>query len=603
MAKEKITIIFLALLALSLMFLLPAVSSENVCCEKTKSNAICQDTTDDNCAPGAQMPPTSCNQTSFCRLGTCIDNNEGRCKPNTPKKACDEINAYWNESDEEQIPQFQKVCCLLGGLATFVTKKECKTLSGLYGLETVYNDNIKNSLDCLASGVSENKGACVYNEEEDFGKTCNFLTEKECRDKKKSFPNLNVEFFPDYLCSAEELNTNCAPSKKTRCNNEKVYFVDTCGNLANIYDSTKFNDANYWKKIIESEDSCGAGASNKNSKTCGNCNYDLGSICSKVKTWEPAPSIGNYICRDLSCTYDSDGDGTNETYQHGERWCASGFKTSKITNKSGKFPDSFKENVPGSEYYILSCVYGEVDPDLCGDGARQYVCIGDSIYPENNPDKPFRNAKCSVNIWRDCIEQSTKDDCENIEKRDCKWIPALSRTNDNRLTTWKPRDTDTALLIKTDESLPRGIDLRDFGDEISDIIKNYILSDGKTINKIKYSYATSDNIIDYRNGACVPMYPPGFDFTGNITKINGMNNSNEAEKICSLANAVCVIKKEAAALGAYKSVENSECEPGGPDGYLWYESMKNICVSLGDCGASVNYIGEEGDKKNDLIVK
>jgi hypothetical protein len=93
-----------------------------------------------------------------------------------------------------------------------------------------------------------------------------------------------------------------------------------------------------------------------------------------------------------------------------------------------------------------------------------------------------------------------------------------------------------------------------------------------------------------------------FDFTGNITKISGKENSNEAADICSLASATCVIKKEKSLGGTWEAVENSECEPDPNGPYLWYESMRNICASLGDCGSTVNYIGEEGDDKKDIIT-
>lgn len=604
--KEKILLFFI--LAVAILYFLPSVSSANVCCEKTLSGAICQDTTSDNCAPGAAQNPTSCSQTSFCRLGTCIDNKAGECKPNTPQKACEGIGGFWDQRIEDEISQCQKVCCYIGGKATFVTQTECKTLSGLYGFETVSDKTIKNALECLASGISEDKGACVFDEEAGFGKTCEFTTEKKCRDMKTAFPDLNTEFFKDYLCSAEELGTNCAQSKKTTCNNEKVYFLDNCGNLANIYDASKLNDNAYWSKIIEPGDSCGFGSSNADSKSCGNCNYNLGSTCSEAKRGETTiPTAGDFICRDLSCEYDNNGDKKMEQYQHGERWCATISGTSKIISDKEAIPNSFKENLPGSEYIVLSCNNGEVDYEQCL-GARQEICIENTIYPDGIT--PFRNAICSPNLWKDCTSISSKEECEDIEKRDCKWIPILARTDDDRLTTWKPnQEGDAAPLIKIDSDLPVGKGntfLVSSKNQILDLIKR--INDVKIdINNYKIGNEEEDRNSDFQNGVCVPRYAPGFDF---MAKASGGSEEDmkklreEAQDICSLASAKCVIKQTKKIGGSWKSVENSECEPdlSGTNGpYLWLKSMKNICYSLGDCGATLNYEGDKGDIKTEFI--
>ena len=96
---------------------------------------------------------------------------------------------------------------------------------------------------------------------------------------------VNGEFHAGILCSAEELATNCSPSKKTTLidGKDEVYFVDTCGNPANIYDASKINDKSYWRTVVKKADSCGFGNANGNagSATCGNCNYFEGSTGKK----------------------------------------------------------------------------------------------------------------------------------------------------------------------------------------------------------------------------------------------------------------------------------------------------------------------------------
>ncbi len=61
------------------------------------------------------------------------------------------------------------------------------------------------------------------------------------------------------MCSAETLATNCGPTEQTTCveDADEVRLVDSCGNLANVYDASRVNDPEYWTKFIGPLDSCG----------------------------------------------------------------------------------------------------------------------------------------------------------------------------------------------------------------------------------------------------------------------------------------------------------------------------------------------------------
>jgi len=113
----------------------------------------------------------------------------------------------------------------------------------VYGLQTNFRTDLTNELVCIASTMSDVKGACVY--EEDFSKTCQFITKKECSELNAGN---GTEFYEGVLCSAETLGTDCGPSKETTCvdGRDEVFFTDSCGNLANIYDSSKINDKEYY---------------------------------------------------------------------------------------------------------------------------------------------------------------------------------------------------------------------------------------------------------------------------------------------------------------------------------------------------------------------
>ena len=376
-------------------------SATNVCCEKTQDGAWCQNSPESECDSGYRSVPSSCESTSYCKLGCCYDSQEGTCTKNTPQKVCQDNGGVWEDEALCEIPQCELGCCLIGDQAAFVTQTRCKKLSSLYGLETNYRTDISNELSCISTASSHEKGACVF--EREFEKTCKMTTREECNNIEASSGEedaSNVKFHQGYLCSAEELGTNCGPTEKTTCaeGKEEVYFLDSCGNIANVYDASKINDKTYWKYIAETTNEisvCGQGKNNADSATCGNCDYYLGSTCKEYErgTDRVKPNYGDYICRDLGCEYQG------ESYEHGETWCADS--------------PGAKDGLPGSRDFRMICYNGEVSAEPCAD-YRQEVCIESEV-------NGFRNSGCVVNKWEACTNINEKDACEDPD-RDCKWI-------------------------------------------------------------------------------------------------------------------------------------------------------------------------------------
>ncbi len=376
------------------------------CCEKTVDGAWCQNAPMDKCDSDYRKVPASCEATSYCKLGTCVDSQEGICMENTPQKVCEDPNGdgdksdggVWIEGTSDEIPQCQLGCCVMGDQAAFVTQTRCKRLSAIYGLEINFKTNVGSEIECIATATSQEKGACVF--EREFERTCKFTTRKECQEMEKTLGAGSTEFYEGVLCSAEELGTNCGPSEKTTCveGRDEVYFVDTCGNIANIYDARKIRDKSYWSRIVSKEESCGFNdpEGNKNSATCGNCDYFLGSTCKAYERGKDRvkPNYGNFICRSLDCKYEG------KKYRHGETFCI----------KS----EGADKNLPGSRYFRGVCYNGEITIEPCAD-YRQEICIEDEV-------NGFKTAACRVNKWQDCIAQQSKKDCENKDKRDCVWI-------------------------------------------------------------------------------------------------------------------------------------------------------------------------------------
>jgi hypothetical protein len=390
------------------MFLMSLVSINFVsaevsyCCEKTINDAFCQNAPEEQCStetnPLTKTPfrkaPTSCESTSYCKKGCCYISTEGNCMENTPERVCEEKNGVWEDNAQCDIPKCEPGCCVIGNQAAFVPSTRCKRLAATYGVGVNFRTDIGNEFECIASVTSEVKGACVF--EQEFEQTCKFITQKACQD-------IQGNFHQDYLCSSEELTTICGRSKKTTCveGKDDVYFLDTCGNLANIYDSRKVDDQSYWNKIVQRGNvTCGTTDGNKGSPSCGKCDYLLGSTCKEYSRGEDssAPAYGDNLCRDLSCKWEG------KDYQHGETWCANALGT--------------KNNNPGSRYFRLVCYNGDVTKEPCAD-FRQETCIEDSIDTDNGK---FRTAACRVNKWQNCLQQDEKKDCENEDRRDCEWV-------------------------------------------------------------------------------------------------------------------------------------------------------------------------------------
>ena len=398
MRKIKIMIVGILLVLVILVSTILAQEAD-YCCEKTDYGAWCMNAPEENCGEGYKKAPTSCDATSYCREGCCYESQEGLCMENTPQRVCDDREGSWVDSAECDIPQCELGCCVLDSQAAFVTLTRCKRLSGFYGLETDFRLGINSEVECIAVTQLKDRGACVF--EEEYTRTCKFTTREDCEQIRSTGNLTEPDFYKNYLCSADELATNCGPTTDTVCvpGKDEVYFIDTCGNPANIYDSSKTydKDASYWKEVVGKAESCDFGDDNADDSSCGNCDYYLGSICKKSKLGNRA-TYGDYICEDLNCYDTSVGD-----KKHGESWCS-------YDGKTGEGVDSV-----GSRHYRHFCVAGEEIVEACAD-FRNEICIEGETETSVGV---FQESACRVNRWKDCVEQKEKEDCENIARRDC----------------------------------------------------------------------------------------------------------------------------------------------------------------------------------------
>ncbi len=420
-----------------------AVGQVFVCAEKTIDGKWCQNVPSNQVNTAFRQASSNCESTAFCKTGTCVDSQQGECRPNVPQRVCQESKGVWVQGKPESIQQCQLGCCLVGDQASFVTQTGCKGIASQYGVETSFNSQIKDFDQCLALSNPRAKGACVI--DDGFQRDCKNIAKSECNAlETSSSGNRTVKFNEGLLCTADVLATRCAipsPDKvKTTCVEGKfgVYFLDTCGNVANLYDASKVSDKNYWRDLKDTIDgsTCGANVNNAGSEICGNCDYQAGSICKAYQRGNEQtptkPKYGDFICADLSCTY------KGEKYLQGEEWCA---------NSPGA-----DKNLPGSESYVLTCYNGEVTTTQC-DSFRQSICRRDVS------NQGYRVAACVANEWRDCVDQKNKTTCEDASERDCQWmegstlqIPGLKDANDMPFVLNK----DGSLVPRNESNIGKG---------------------------------------------------------------------------------------------------------------------------------------------------
>ncbi len=390
------------------------VSAQGSCCRETNNGAICQDSSGSSSSDpeSCENPlPTNCEGTSVCKLGTCIYDGGLSCAAKSPKEECEERNGIWNNNLLWEISECIKGACVLASDLEYATEKQCNILSQSRGLEMDFRPGM-DEYDFPKISNNLPRGACSLG-----NGNCRFATAMEC-------DNMAGDFQKNFLCSNPNLETNCVPTQETACIGSRVYFLDSCGNPANIYDSSKVDaEANpdYWAKV--NEFTCDIDLNNPDSiKSCGNCNLFLSSQCGRA--YGENPDYGDYICKDLRCT-----DEKGNKRKIGDRWCA----------YDGYVGDG-KDTV-GSEHWIAYCNNNaELEFYMC-EGTRGQICEQSILEIEG---KTFSNAACAMNRGLSCIRgEISCDDPHCILKK---------------------IDVDTDFKYDVCSSrYPRGFDLRDPG--------------------------------------------------------------------------------------------------------------------------------------------
>ena len=415
-------VIFLPFLFL-LVIVAAQAEEQKVCCAETLSADTCSYVGASECKPGALQAATTCDKTSFCKLGCGFDQDSGMCFKSTPRYSCEQGgNCTWSESPTCDIPQCSQGCCTLSNECSFTTQIQCKKITSQFeDIEMDFKEEITDELTCVNQCRSLEKGACVS----DDG-SCKFTTREACLFETPGELNSTgplVGFHPDRLCSNPQLGTECAAQQKTGClpNADEVYWFDSCGNPENIYGSDKAASYNNGFTLSK-EESCNPANANVNSASCGNCNYVLGSICSPAEGGA-TPLYGDYACKDLTCdalttsTFTPSANTKGDIQDNGESWCA----YDSIIG-GGRDP-------VGSRHYRRLCINGIELTEPCKD-FREELCIqGEQGKPPLTTARGIKVSNdgfvygaCRDNRWQSCRDQDKEDDCQNVAYRDCFWV-------------------------------------------------------------------------------------------------------------------------------------------------------------------------------------
>ena len=518
-----------------------AITLNNFCCEKTNEGSVCQNVFSDTFenAKGecnGELIPTSCDNLEKCKLGCCIDSAEGTCVPRSPKELCENGGGIWDDSEScSEVSVCQKACCKLGRDYKFITENECEKRSAALGVQMSFDAGITSEAACLFLGDNNVRGACVI-EDAYEGNACSMETEKACK-------IIGGDFYKDLLCTNPRLNTVCEKTTNTTCIeggvNRGVYFVDSCGNLANIYDADEVDSDSYWNEMLD-EGLCSI--SQDGVENCGNCNIFTGTICGLAKDTDINPEYGSYVCRDLNCAdapvqIDNKGNVLNSTdRRNGESWC---IYDSAIGVEESPFGNNLSADTVGSLHWKASCINGKVEYELCGD-ARTGICTQTAI-TDPNVNQVFSTAGCVTNEATIClmVNQEAQEECAN------------EKNMTGCITDYFEENCITNAQCRVDR-----VDLD------------------------KFEFET-----------CVPNYPKGFNLKP--SEINSEGN----KLVCGLASQTCTVVYEKDILGDWQCKDNCDCASGGDNpgdaapSEEFISRMNDLCVSLGDCGTYVNYQG------------
>jgi len=528
--SPKFFSILVSFFAIKQIGFVSAIDENFNCCisgaETEDGIATCQDITPTQASGGecqGQVLSSRCEETSQCKTGTCVVGDGVSCS-SSPKVTCESGGGEWVDKTPANVPECRRGCCIIGSGSRFETSTQCEIDGGNF------NAGIGTEAACILAGQNLLQGACVTT-----GNACTFTTGIECGRRSGSF-------FKGILCTNSDLKENldveCEASTQTTIKDDKIYWIDSCGNLANIYDADKIyeKDKSYWE--IVSPPTCKVLDSNgnvikNNLGTCGNLDRFRGTIAVEASEADVIPAYGNFAGKDLSCTYKDSVKNIDITKKNGEKWC--------IYEGSIGDIEGISSDTVGSEHWLARCENGDLK--LEHSNYRDSVCAqrttvvdlnGDGDTNDNGEGESFTTASLVPNQALAC--------------------PSFNPLQDKK---GKANQANIDACNANPHCAVRNVDVQ------------------KHNGKPTFYFSV-----------CVPRYPTGFD------------DDSAAQTMCAAATQKCtqIYQKNIGSLWGSGSSWNDAAKINSECGNVEFsQKMNNLCVSMGDCGSYVNYEGQGSD--------
>ena len=468
-------------------------------------------------------------------------------------------------SIEEEVPK--RGCCVKpsgGGICENVEASECE--NGYQGDQTdcdsgdyeectegyCYNKetgicNPSRGIKCedpgefVLSKSSEEcqKGCCIK------GSNVDWVTQKEC----ELWPG---EWFPDV---EDELSCHAKTNEEEwgAC----IYSDGGCDYiLGKDCNGEDFVQGEYCSDLSEGETTCGE--VENPTKVCKpeineNKVFKLdscGTPAGVAEECEPGKEMcENGECVSVSCEYE------DETYLDGESWCiyesriGEASPNEDATKEDNKGLEKVSADTPGSTHYMATCHEGEIRVNPCTvSGDRRKICVNDDL-EEGETGETFRQASCETNRQSHCLSSTLNyltEVRDRIEKRDL-----------------EPTDDDDE-----DEVKDKINKIENIKEEETEKLKE------RCDSNLQCSFIKTDVAGGFGFPSCVGKYPHG-------------------TQGCAIGTRSCQVTFVKNAVGRWKCENNCDCLREE-----FIREMSDHCNSLGDCGSSVNYVGEFSDNSN-----
>ncbi|MEA3378460.1 MAG: hypothetical protein U9Q69_02355 [Nanoarchaeota archaeon] len=337
----------------------------NACCERTVHGDTCSYTDVESCDDNYEVKTFQrCEDTDICKIGCCVNDEEGSCSKQTSKATCESVGYTWHADETCQIDECKKGCCVLAlSSCAYVTERKCEKIMDAYPeLEMDFRDS-DSEFECTAICKEKDEGCCVNDD------NCLWSSRENCGMDDGTGGD---GFYNEVYCSNEYLPCDCekhGDGKHCLEGEDDVYWFDSCGNPEGI-----------------AED----------------CDYGQGTLCS-----EKDENSDEAYCETLDCeeTWKDDANPTLGSYRfNGESWCAYDAKTGPTFD------------VVGSRHYRHICINGIEIVEPCKD-YREEICIYGDVDNEDRREEMAMSA-CTTNRWKSCTEEcNTAKDADNSGER------------------------------------------------------------------------------------------------------------------------------------------------------------------------------------------